>query len=83
MKQHQPNGFIHIRPLSNKAVLIKDLILHHNLDTVGFCEKWLKPNVFSSSIEASLPEDSIAPVAQATEQGRAVALICTSVLFSL
>ena len=75
-------GFLNIRSLSTKALLINDLILQHDLDMIGLCETWLKPNVFLPLNEASPPNFTYAHVARATKQGGGVALVYKS-LFNL
>ncbi len=71
-------GFINIRSLSTKALLISEMILEHNLDMTGLCETWLKPNVFLPLNEASPPDYTNSHAARATKQGGDVALIVKS-----
>lgn len=73
-------GFINIRSLSTKALLINNLITEHKLDMIGLCETWLKPNTFLPLNEASPPDYNYAHVARASKQGGGVALIYRSIL---
>ena len=68
-------GFIIIRSLSTKALLIIDLITEHKLDMIGLCETWLKPNTFLPLNEASPPDYNYAHVPPASKQEGGVALI--------
>ncbi|XP_030264935.1 uncharacterized protein LOC115576546 [Sparus aurata] len=73
-------GFINIRSLSTKALLINNLITEHKLDMIGLCETWLKPNTFLPLNEASPLDYNYAHVARASKQGGGVALIYKSIL---
>lgn len=73
-------GFINIRSLSTKALLINDLITDHKLDMMGLCETWLKPNDFTPLIEASPPNYTSAQVAREAKKGGGVALIFNTIL---
>ena len=73
-------GFINIRSVSTKALLINDLITEHNLDMMGLCETWLKPNESLPLIEASPPNFLSSQVAREMKKGGGVALIFNPIL---
>ena len=73
-------GFINTRSLSNKALLINDLINEHSIDIMGLCETWLTPNNLIPLIEASPSNYISSHVARSSKKGGGVALIYNSSL---
>lgn len=71
--------FINNRSLSSKALLINYLIIEHNLDMVGLCETWLRPNVSLPLNEVSPPKYTTAHAILAMTQGGGVASIYKSI----
>lgn len=68
-------GFLNIRSLSSKALLVSDLITEHNLNMIELCETWLHPDYYIPLNEASPPNYLYSHVAQDARQYRGVALI--------
>ncbi|XP_078139509.1 uncharacterized protein LOC144539314 [Centroberyx gerrardi] len=73
-------GFINIRSLANKALLVNDLIKEHSIDIMGLCETWLKPNDALPLIEASPSNFTNSHVARTSKKGGGVGLILNSSL---
>lgn len=71
-------GFINIRSINNKALLINDMIVDHGIDIMGLCETWLKPNEFLPLVEASPPNYSNSHIARSSKSGGGVGLIYNS-----
>ncbi|XP_061896832.1 uncharacterized protein LOC133645918 [Entelurus aequoreus] len=75
----QPNtynmGFLNIRSLSPKALLVNEVIRDNNLNVIGLSETWLKPDEFFALNEASPPNYTNAHVARPLKRGGGVALI--------
>ena len=76
--KHIRFGFINIRSLTNKTLLVNDLILEHNIDMLGLCETWLKPGEVLPLIEASPPGFANSHIARMTKNGGGVGLIFNS-----
>ena len=73
-------GFMNIRLLSTKALLIQDLIVDNKIDILGLCETWLKPDEFLALYEATPPNYGSAQISREVKKGCGVALISYSKL---
>ncbi|XP_072772758.1 uncharacterized protein [Nerophis lumbriciformis] len=75
----QPNtynlGFLNIRSLSPKTLLVNEVIRDNNLNVIGLSETWLKPDNFFALNEASPPNYTNAHIARPLKRGGGVALI--------
>ena len=68
-------GFINIRSINNKALLINDMIVDHGMDILGLCETWLKPNEVLPLVEATPPNYSHSHIARSVKAGGGVGMI--------
>ncbi|XP_061753929.1 zinc finger SWIM domain-containing protein 7 isoform X2 [Nerophis ophidion] len=68
-------GFLNIRSLSPKTLLVNDIIRDNNLNVIGLSETWLKPNDFFALNEACPPNFTHAHIARPLKRGGGVALI--------
>ncbi len=68
-------GFINIRSINNKALLIDDMIVDHGMDILGLCETWLKPIEVLPLVEATPPNYSNSHIARASKAGGGVGII--------
>nr|XP_061827608.1 uncharacterized protein LOC133613810 [Nerophis lumbriciformis] len=68
-------GFLNIRSLSSKTLLVNEVIRDYNLDVIGLAETWLKPDDFFALGEASPPGYAGAHIARPIKRGGGVALI--------
>ncbi|XP_061899286.1 uncharacterized protein LOC133647158 [Entelurus aequoreus] len=68
-------GFLNIRSLSSKTLLVNEVIRDNKLDVVGLAETWLKPDDFFALNEASPPGYTNTHVARPLKRGGGVALI--------
>ena len=73
-------GFMNIRLLSTKALLIQDLIVDNKIDILGLCETWLKPDEFLALNEVTPPNYVSTQVSKEVKKGGGVALIFNSKL---
>ena len=48
-------GFMNIRSLSSKALLVHEIIVDNKFEIPGLCETWLKPDEFLALNEATPP----------------------------
>ncbi|XP_061757363.1 uncharacterized protein LOC133553315, partial [Nerophis ophidion] len=68
-------GFLNIRSLSPKTLLVNEVIRDNNLNVIGLSETWLKPDDFFAINEASPPNYTNAHIARHLKRGGGVALI--------
>ncbi|XP_061924532.1 uncharacterized protein LOC133663844 [Entelurus aequoreus] len=68
-------GFLNIRSLPSKTLLVNEVIRDNKLDVVGLAETWLKPDDFFALNEASPPGYTNTHVARPLKRGGGVALI--------